>query len=145
MSEPRTYCIVETFGGPALKNSIAHGSWPEIMDHIPGTRVIQAKLRVINDAERAEGTLKSIRDREKAVTAREKAVKEREDACALHDTLRRMDTLTQRIDSIEADEAKDPDDDILSLPPGSDPREILDPDFDDTDPDMPRSPVAMED
>jgi hypothetical protein len=122
MTVPRTYCIVETFGGPALKNSVAHGSWPEIMDHIPGTRVIQEKLRVINDAAHAEGKLQSIRDREKAVTAREDAVTAREDALnriALQGALHKMDALRQRIDSNEADEARDPDDDELPLPPGS--------------------------
>jgi hypothetical protein len=56
---------------------------------------------------------------------REQALKMREDAVAayertfLQDAINKLDALTHRIAAIEAERAKDPDDDVLPLPPGS--------------------------
>jgi hypothetical protein len=123
MTAPETYAIVRTFGGPPPKHTVAHGSWLEVMEHVPDSKVIRQKLTIINDAEHAKGTLLAIRDREKAVTAREDSVKAREDAVAeaevalLQDAIRKLDAQMQKMDSLEArriqvklDALPDPDD-----------------------------------
>jgi hypothetical protein len=106
-------------------NAVIHGSWPEIMEHVPDSRVIRQKIKILNDAAMVESRLNEKRE---ALRHREDAVSAREDAVAAdhagfnHDLadeiLRRITDLEVRFAQLEAKRNHDPDDDLLPSPPG---------------------------
>ena len=65
--EHERFAIIRVSGGAVPDGAVFHGSWPEVMEHIPSSKVIKQKLKIINDAAHAEGRLQSISDREVAV------------------------------------------------------------------------------
>jgi hypothetical protein len=133
------------------QNALFVGSQKVVMERILDSKARRQALTLINDAEHAKGTISGIRERERAVALREADVTAREDALAralLADALGKLDALTHRFDTIEAERAYDPDDDELPLPPMSDdgPLEALikPQDQNALEPDL-RSPAVMED
>jgi septal ring factor EnvC (AmiA/AmiB activator) len=101
---------------------IAHGSLPDCMEHIPDSRVVRQKLQIINDAAVVERRLRTekakLAEREADLATREEDVAMfREEL--LQDFVSKLDTLAARIDAMEQERAKDPDDDELPSPPGS--------------------------
>src|SRR6476659_3900950 len=158
MSEPDRFAIIPIYsdsaGSAAIpQNAVAHGSWSAITGRIRDSKQQRQLLTIINDAEHAQGTLQAIRERERDVAAREDAVSTYEDDVRhslLADFIGKLDALAARVDSLEAERAKDPDDDLLPLPPGNDdghlqapiaPPNPRDPDA-EPDLDLPRSPAA---
>ena|SRR5258707_10882530 len=154
--DPDRFAIVPIYsdstGSAAIpQNAVAHGSWSAITGRIRDTKQQRQLLTMINDAEHAKGTLQAIRERERAVAEREDAVKAdvaifREEL--LQDFVSKIDALTRRMDSLEAERAHDPDDDELPTPPGSpmpDDGELESPKASPSqDPDVPHDPVAVE-
>jgi cell division protein FtsB len=124
--EPDTFYIAPAYsdstGHSAVPaNAVFVGSRSAVMERILDSKARRAALTIINDAEHARGTIASIRKRERDVAAREDAVTAREEAL-LQQAIQKLDasadTFTQRIDTLEAERAHDPDDDDLPLPPG---------------------------
>jgi hypothetical protein len=113
----------DSFGNGAVpQDAVFVGSRSAVMERIVDSRARRDALSLINDAAHAKGELKGIRERERAVAAREEAVQKREDAQTareLHDALRKLDATVARFDAFEAERTKDPEDDLLPLPPGS--------------------------
>jgi cell division protein FtsB len=99
-------------------NAVFVGSRSAVMERILDSKARRAALSIINDAEHARGTLASIRQRERDVAAREHAVAAREEAL-LQQAIQKLDAsadkFTKRMDELEAERARDPDDD--DLPP----------------------------
>ena len=124
--EPDRFAIVPIYsdsaGSAAIpQNAVAHGSWSAITGRIRDSKQQRQLLTLINDAEHARGTLQAIRERERDVAVREDAVANMEDDIVhslLADFIGKIDALAARMDSLEAERAKDPDDDLLPSPPG---------------------------
>ena len=119
-NEFERFAIVRLNGGAVPDGAVFHGSWPEVMEHIPSSKVIKQKLKIINDAARAESRLQSIRDREAALRQGEAQLKA-DHAGFNHDVIgelaRRINELEVRLAQHEAAKARGPDDD-MPPPPG---------------------------
>ena len=74
-NEFERFAIVRLNGGAVPDGAVFHGSWSEVMEHVPSSKVIQQKLKIINDAAHAESRLQSIRDREAALRQGEAQLK----------------------------------------------------------------------
>jgi BMFP domain-containing protein YqiC len=93
-----------------------------VQERILSSKERMRDIAIINDAAHAKGTLQSIKERERAVAAREDAVQAREDeitSSLLADAISKIEALTARIDALEAEANKNPDEDILAEPPSS--------------------------
>jgi hypothetical protein len=119
-NEFERFAIVRLNGGAVPDGAVFHGSWSEVMEHVPSSKVIQQKLKIINDAAHAESRLQSIRDREAALRQGEAQLKA-DHAGFNHDVIgalsRRINELEVRLAQHEAAKARGPDDD-MPPPPG---------------------------
>jgi hypothetical protein len=126
MGDPNRFAIIPIYsdstGCAAIpENAVMHGDWCTVTGRIRDSRQQRQMLTLINDAEHAKSTLKAIRAREDSLKAAEDSFATDVDIFRdeqVQDFINKLDALTHRMDSIEADEAKDPDDETLSLPPG---------------------------
>jgi hypothetical protein len=151
--DPDLFAIIPVYGDSAghvvvPKNAAATGSWSAVMERILDSRTRKEALTLLNDAAHATGRLESIRELERSLKVREDAIAEHEESVTrtmLQQAIHKMDALSRRMDAIETERAKDPDDDILPRSPGIHDEGELEPKDAPEDPDLPRSPAAMED
>jgi hypothetical protein len=170
MTEPRPadkFAIVPIYAdssGSEVKfpNAIMTGDMSAVMARVKDSKQMREDLRISNEADQVRRDKAALKVREDALRADEAnfsaAVESVQDAL-ISQFSAKVDALAARMDAIEAERSRDPDDDLLPSPPGTpvspgspvpddgnlqSPIAAKDPDP-DTPHTTPRPPVAEED
>jgi hypothetical protein len=170
MTQPETGTFTLVRHRPGGSEIVASGPDSVVMPYIKDSKAQREDLRVSNEAGKVRRAQAQLKAERAAFEAEQADFQVYADSVAadrdaiLQDFIDKLDALAARMDSFEAERAKDPDDEMLPLPPGSpspDDGELESPkapielmetkimqdtlDPDNPDLDLPRPPVSMED